>query len=158
MGASLAEHRAQPLTARLIEQADAIFAMDFQNKAELLTRYPEHREKIHLLSAYGDGAQRYREIADPRDDSSLLRLPADLHPQPDGRVDTALTLPHPFSDDPLVPTSIAWLRNFAIDLDSSNVTRLEPAPVVLDSRSACERSRNAVPAHSRQQRRLPDGA
>jgi protein-tyrosine phosphatase len=65
MGASLAEHRAQPLTARLVEQADAIFAMDFQNKAELLTRYPEHREKIHLLSAYGDGAQRYREIADP---------------------------------------------------------------------------------------------
>ena len=65
MGTSLAEHRAQPLTARLIEQADAIFAMDFQNKAELLTRYPEHREKIHLLSAYGDGAQRYREIADP---------------------------------------------------------------------------------------------
>lgn len=65
MRASLAEHRAQPLTARLVEQADTIFAMDFQNKAELLTRYPEHREKIHLLSAYGDGAQRYREIADP---------------------------------------------------------------------------------------------
>lgn len=65
LGASVAEHRAQPLTPALVEQADAIFVMDFQNKAELLARYPDHREKIHLLSAYGEGAQRNREIADP---------------------------------------------------------------------------------------------
>lgn len=46
-------------------KSDAIFAMDFQNKAELLSQYPECREKIFLLGAYAEGVQRYREIKDP---------------------------------------------------------------------------------------------
>jgi|GEM_PF-6350574 len=39
--------------------------MDFQNKAELLARYPDARGKIFLRSAYAEGSQRYREIPDP---------------------------------------------------------------------------------------------
>jgi protein-tyrosine-phosphatase len=65
MGISLAEHRAKPLTRDLVEQADCILAMDFQNKAELLTLYPEARNKIYMLSAYGEGGWQYREISDP---------------------------------------------------------------------------------------------
>jgi protein-tyrosine phosphatase len=65
LGISLAEHRAKLLTTEMVEQADCIFAMDFQNKAELLTLYPAAREKIYMLSAYAEGPWQYREIPDP---------------------------------------------------------------------------------------------
>jgi protein-tyrosine-phosphatase len=62
---ALAEHRAKPLTQEMVEEADCIFAMDFQNKAELLTLYPELQSKIYMLSAYADAPWQYREIPDP---------------------------------------------------------------------------------------------
>jgi len=65
LGISLAGHRAKPLTQDIVEQAGCILAMDFQNKAELLTRYPRSREKIYMLSAYGEGHWQYLEIPDP---------------------------------------------------------------------------------------------
>jgi len=65
MGIPLDHHRAQKLTREMVEQADVIFAMDFENKAELLDLYPESRDKIVLLSAYGERGIRYREIPDP---------------------------------------------------------------------------------------------
>jgi protein-tyrosine-phosphatase len=65
VGISLAAHRAKLVTQEIVEQADCIFAMDFQNKAELLTLYPKAREKVLMLSAYADGPGQYREIEDP---------------------------------------------------------------------------------------------
>jgi protein-tyrosine phosphatase len=65
LGLPLDYHRSKLLTAEMVEQADAIFAMDFQNKAELLNLYPEASNKIFMLSAYGEGKYRYREIPDP---------------------------------------------------------------------------------------------
>ena len=65
LGISLATHRAKLLTREMVDAADAIFAMDFQNKAELLTLYPESADKIYMLSSYAEGAWRYREIPDP---------------------------------------------------------------------------------------------
>jgi protein-tyrosine phosphatase len=65
LGVSLTEHRAKPLTRDMVEQADCVFAMDFQNKAELLTLYPEAQERIFMLSAYAEGPWQYREIPDP---------------------------------------------------------------------------------------------
>ena len=65
VGISLADHRAKLVTREMVEQADGIFAMDFQNKAELLALYPEAREKILMLSAYAEGPAQYREIEDP---------------------------------------------------------------------------------------------
>jgi len=65
LGLSLDHHRSRLLNAETVSQADAIFAMDFQNKAELLACYPEAGKKIFMLSAYAEGSQRYREIPDP---------------------------------------------------------------------------------------------
>lgn len=65
LGFSLASHRAKQLTREMVDAADAIFAMDFQNKAELLTLYPDARERIYMLSMYAEGAWKYREIPDP---------------------------------------------------------------------------------------------
>lgn len=65
LGISLAEHRAKPLTKEMMDDADCVLAMDFQNKAELLALYPESQEKIYMLSAYSEGPWQYREIPDP---------------------------------------------------------------------------------------------
>jgi protein arginine phosphatase len=65
LGISLAEHKAKPLTREMVEQADCVLAMDFQNKAELLALYPEAQEKFFMLSAYAQGPWQYREIPDP---------------------------------------------------------------------------------------------
>lgn len=65
LGISLAEHQAKPLTREMVEQADCILAMDLQNKAELLTIYPEFQGKIYMLSAYAEGPWKFREIPDP---------------------------------------------------------------------------------------------
>ena len=65
LGISLADHRAKLLTPEMVEQADCILAMDFQNKTELLTRYPTSQNKILMLSAYGEKPWQYREIVDP---------------------------------------------------------------------------------------------
>src|ERR1700745_2595310 len=51
-GISLGQHRALPVTAELIAKSDVVFAMDFQNQAELLAQYPEAERKICLLGAY----------------------------------------------------------------------------------------------------------
>ena len=65
IGLSLHEHRAQVLSPEMVSQADVIFVMDFQNKAEVLALYPEARDKVVMLSAYAEGADRCREIPDP---------------------------------------------------------------------------------------------
>jgi protein-tyrosine-phosphatase len=64
-GISLENHRARILTAEMVREADAIFAMDFQNKAELLALYPDSRQKIFMLSAYLQGPGQHGEIPDP---------------------------------------------------------------------------------------------
>jgi protein-tyrosine-phosphatase/predicted ATP-grasp superfamily ATP-dependent carboligase len=65
LGIPLDEHRAQLLTPELVSGSDLIFAMDFENLAELETLYPAARNKIFLLSRYAQGRQRNREIPDP---------------------------------------------------------------------------------------------
>jgi protein-tyrosine phosphatase len=64
LGISLADHQAKLLTAKMIEEAEAIFAMDFQNLSELLSLYPQCKNKIFMLSAYA-GNPRIHEISDP---------------------------------------------------------------------------------------------
>ena len=65
LGISLAEHRATLLTPEMVEQADCVLAMDFQNKAELLAMYPNAKHKIAMMSAYAEGPWQNREIPDP---------------------------------------------------------------------------------------------
>jgi protein-tyrosine-phosphatase len=65
LGLSLEKHRAQLLTDEMVERADAILAMDMENLAELLARYPAARDRIFMLSAYADGRQCGRAIPDP---------------------------------------------------------------------------------------------
>jgi protein-tyrosine-phosphatase/predicted ATP-grasp superfamily ATP-dependent carboligase len=65
IGIPLDNHRAQLLNPEMVASSDLIFAMDFENLAELYAVYPEARHKIHMLSAFAEGRQRNREITDP---------------------------------------------------------------------------------------------
>jgi protein-tyrosine-phosphatase/predicted ATP-grasp superfamily ATP-dependent carboligase len=65
LGMPLDKHRAQPTTPELIANSDLIFAMDYENLAELESVYADAKHKIHLLSEYADRPQRNREIPDP---------------------------------------------------------------------------------------------
>ena len=65
LGFPLDDHRSQLLTAQMVEEADVIFAMDFQNKAELLALFPQSRNKIFMLAAYAESKGHRCEIADP---------------------------------------------------------------------------------------------
>lgn len=64
LGVSLEQHRAQLLTAEMVQEVDAIFAMDFQNKAELLTLYPQSKAKVFMLRACLQDSGKL-EIPDP---------------------------------------------------------------------------------------------
>jgi protein-tyrosine phosphatase len=63
-GISLEQHRAQLLTADMMQKADAIFAMDFQNKAELLALHPDSAHKIFMLGSCLRNSS-HAEIPDP---------------------------------------------------------------------------------------------
>jgi protein-tyrosine-phosphatase len=65
LGMPLDQHRAQLLTPELAASADIIFAMDFENLAELEALYPTAKRKSFLLGHYAEGGRRGREIPDP---------------------------------------------------------------------------------------------
>lgn len=64
-GVSLDHHEARLLTAEMVNQADVIFAMDYQNQVELFCRFPNAREKVCMFSAYAGPDYRLVEIRDP---------------------------------------------------------------------------------------------
>lgn len=65
LGLSLAEHQSKLITSEIVDATEVIFAMDFQNLAELLVHFPEARSKVFLLSSFANGKQWCREIPDP---------------------------------------------------------------------------------------------
>ena len=64
-GISLEDHQATLLTRTMVDETDAVLAMDFQNQVELLSRYPNAVDKIFLLGAYSGASTRPIEIRDP---------------------------------------------------------------------------------------------
>jgi protein-tyrosine-phosphatase len=62
---SLEQHRARLLTDQMVNQADLIFAMDFQNYAQLVTHWPNIRKKVFMLSVFAEHEHKTLEIADP---------------------------------------------------------------------------------------------
>ncbi len=64
-GVSLEDHRARLLTPEMVNQADVIFAMDYHNRVQLLSRHPQARARVFMLSAYGDEEHHSDEIPDP---------------------------------------------------------------------------------------------
>jgi protein-tyrosine-phosphatase len=63
-GISLDLHQATLLTRAMVDEADAILAMDFQNQVEFLSRFPDAADRFYLLGAYS-GTAGSIEIRDP---------------------------------------------------------------------------------------------
>jgi protein-tyrosine phosphatase len=64
-GIHLEDHRARMLSPEMVDQAEVIFVMDYQNQVQLLTRYPHAVSKVYLLSAYAAENYDSVEIPDP---------------------------------------------------------------------------------------------
>jgi len=65
LGISLEDHRARLLTPEMVDQADVIFVMDYQNQVQLLSRWAHAQKKVFLLSAYASQDYELVEIVDP---------------------------------------------------------------------------------------------
>jgi protein-tyrosine phosphatase len=65
MGIDLSHHNARALNAEMVEQADAILAMDCRNVVELVSQFPRARNKIYMLGAYAENHGKFVEIEDP---------------------------------------------------------------------------------------------
>jgi protein-tyrosine-phosphatase len=62
-GVDISEHRSSALTARSVSEADVILAMTAMHVAEVVSRFPEARERTTLLSVYADGSDV--DVPDP---------------------------------------------------------------------------------------------
>lgn len=60
-GIDLSCHESRPVTNALMEQATHVYAMTESHLAALLANFPEHADKIRLVTCYTDN----RNIADP---------------------------------------------------------------------------------------------
>ena len=60
-GVNLSCHESRPVTEELMENATDVYAMTESHLAALLANFPEHADKIRLVTCYTDN----RSIADP---------------------------------------------------------------------------------------------
>jgi protein-tyrosine phosphatase len=65
MGIDLRPHEARLLSCEMVDQADAILAMDCRNVVELVTQFPSAQRKIYMLGGYADNGRGSAEIEDP---------------------------------------------------------------------------------------------
>ena len=61
-GISLSDHRSQPMTAQLLEQADIVLVMEEEHRRSLFYLEPQHLRKVFLLT---EMVGRSKDIADP---------------------------------------------------------------------------------------------
>jgi protein-tyrosine-phosphatase len=62
---SLEEHKARPITAELIDDADLVLVMESHQGHELIADHPQVSEKILLLRHFARYGSRERGISDP---------------------------------------------------------------------------------------------
>ena len=62
---SLEEHKARPITAELIDNADLVLVMESYQGHELIADHPQASEKILLLRHFARYGSRERGISDP---------------------------------------------------------------------------------------------
>lgn len=90
-GIDLREHASQPVTRELLQRADVIITMTAAHREAILNAFPEHANKVRLLSStgedvvdpYGGSLAEYRQCRD-QIQRALEELIEDLDGQPDG--------------------------------------------------------------------------
>jgi protein-tyrosine-phosphatase len=65
LGLQLDKHRADRITAEMVDRADLILVMDFLNEADVVARFPAAAHKVRLLGSFLGENRRPSEIRDP---------------------------------------------------------------------------------------------
>lgn len=81
LGIDLKAHRAALLTEELVDAADVLVVMDFENEAECIASFPQAERKLWFLGAFDPGPARNRiEIPDPYtlDEAAVARCYHDV--------------------------------------------------------------------------------
>ena len=65
LGISLEDHRARLLSTEMVDAADVIFAMDYSNFTQILSRWKSAGKKVFMLGAYAPNRCPETEIPDP---------------------------------------------------------------------------------------------
>jgi L-threonylcarbamoyladenylate synthase len=65
IGLDASDHRAQRVTAELVDQADLILVMERRHRDDLLRQYPQAEKRIHLLGEFVKIAEEDKEVTDP---------------------------------------------------------------------------------------------
>ena len=65
LGISLEDHRARLLSTEMVDSADVIFAMDYRNLVQILSRWKRASKKVFMLGAYAPSQYPETEIPDP---------------------------------------------------------------------------------------------
>jgi protein-tyrosine phosphatase len=63
-GITIADHRARVLTSEMVHDADILFVMEESHRLFINHYFPEGKNKVHLLKAFG-AAGRSGEVKDP---------------------------------------------------------------------------------------------
>lgn len=71
LGICLRDHRARLLSTEMVDSADVIFAMDYCNFVQILSRWKSASRKVFLLGAYAPSKCPETEIPDPYHASAL---------------------------------------------------------------------------------------
>ncbi len=64
-GEDISGHTASVLSGQLAAEADLIITMTASHRAAVLERFPEVREKVHLLNEYRSDSRKNTGVADP---------------------------------------------------------------------------------------------
>jgi L-threonylcarbamoyladenylate synthase len=76
-GVDLREHESQPLTERLLNQADYVFTMTRQHRQAILSERPDLQERVKVLAA--DGGDIVDPIGQPRETYAICRDEIERH-------------------------------------------------------------------------------
>ena len=71
IGIDISRHRSRALSRELAAGADIILAMTEAHRREIVRRFPEAADKVHLLNSFGPGPAQ--DVADP------IGLPEDVY-------------------------------------------------------------------------------
>ena len=65
LGCDLHAHRSRRVSSELVREADAIVAMTQDHAQQLVTQFPDSRDRVYLLSAFDPDAPAQADVTDP---------------------------------------------------------------------------------------------
>ncbi|HLA47754.1 MAG TPA: low molecular weight protein arginine phosphatase [Nitrospinota bacterium] len=65
LGVDISRHRSRHFSDEMVKDADLIIVMESDHREKILSEYPEAKEKVFLLSSFGNQKGMENDIADP---------------------------------------------------------------------------------------------